>query len=113
MSIAFLLIAIPLSIATSCGPRSPVPYQPLQVQDSEEAEGWDVYMYVAIDPDRIDSEGVEELLEWFRDVRFPEENRIRIFVWDNPQSALMNATADMVGSLEVDREEGVDEITVD
>ena len=52
------------------------------------------------------------LLEWFRDVKFAEVNKMRIFVWDNPQSALIGATGDMVGSLDVDRENGINRIDI-
>jgi hypothetical protein len=55
---------------------------------------------------------VRRLLEWFRDVRFANANRIMIYVWDNPQSALMNAMGNLVGTLKVDRGENIDEIVI-
>jgi len=107
-----LLTVIPLCTLSGCGPKPPVPYQPLQVQDTEEASGWDVYMYIAIDPNAVDSDEVRRLLGWFRDVRFADQNKIMIFVWNNPQSALMNAMGDLAGTLRVDRGENIDEIVI-
>ena len=88
-----------------CGPNPPVPYQQLQIQDTEETHGYDVYMYVAVDPAKgYDTpDKVRELLKWFNEVKYPNQNKIKIFVWRNPQSALMNATGDIVGTLTVNR----------
>jgi hypothetical protein len=110
--LATLLLIIPLFMLSGCGPKPPVPYQQLQVQDTEEASGWDVYLYIAVNPNSVNSEEVRRLLEWFRDVRFANANRIMIYVWDNPQSALMNAMGNLVGTLKVDRGENIDEIVI-
>ncbi len=96
-------------IMQGCGPRPPIPYQQLQVQDAEESRGYDIYMYVAVSKGLSAGE-VESLLEWFRDEKFPEQNRIRIFVWDNPQAALLMAQGDLIATLAVDREAGTDKI---
>lgn len=106
-----LLLAIGLLLISGCGPRPPIPYQQLQVQDSSESVGYDVYMYVAVEKG-LAAGDVEDLLEWFRDVKFPEENKIRILVWNNPQSALISAMGDKVGEMTVDRANDVDNIQV-
>lgn len=110
LPVIFFVIPILLAAAViGCSPQPPIPYQQLQVQDTEEDQGYDVYLYVAVDKGLPEGD-VVGLLEWFRDVKFPEVNKIKIFVWDNPQSALINAMGDMIATLEVDREKGVDEI---
>lgn len=109
--IALATLVIGCAFCTGCGPRPPVSYQQLQVQDSEEAEGFDVYMYVAVSP-KTTPEEVESLLKWFDEVKFPNVNKMRIFVWDNPQAALIGAMGDLVGSLDLDREKGKLDITV-
>jgi len=110
-SILILLTGIIILLLTGCGPKPPVRYQQLTIQDSEEARGWDIYLYVAVEPGQPSGD-IESLLEWFRDVKFPESNRIKIFVWDNPQSALTNSMGDMIATLTVDREAGIDEIEI-
>ena len=108
--VIFFVVPILLAAAViGCSPRPPIPYQQLQIQDSEEDQGYDVYLYVAVEKGLPEGD-VVGLLEWFRDVKFPEVNKIKIFVWDNPQSALINAMGDMVATLDVDREKGVNEI---
>lgn len=106
-----LLILAGLLLSYGCGPRPPISYQTLQVQDSTESRGYDVYMYVAVDKE-LASGQVEDLLEWFRDVKYPDQNKIKILVWDNPQAALISAMGDNIGVLEVDRANGIDEIRV-
>ena len=105
----FALIGLVALVLTGCGPRPPIPYQTLQVQDSGESAGYDVYMYIAVTKE-IPSGDVTALLEWFRDVKFSDVNSIKIFVWNNPQSALINAMGNMIATLDVNREDGVDEI---
>ncbi|MFH1675670.1 MAG: hypothetical protein ABIC40_01510, partial [bacterium] len=109
------LIAITALIA-GCEPTPPVSFQPLQVQDSEEAQGYDIYLYIAVPKTikgkEITDDQIKELLKWFDEVKYPSVNKIRIFVWDNPQSALINATGDMVGSLNIDREKKIFELRV-
>ncbi len=99
---ALFLLSIIL-FASGCGPQPPVPYQELQVQDTEASEGWDVYLFVAIDRNST-AEEVTTLLEWFRDDRFADVNRIRIFIWNNPQAALMMGSGDLMGEITTDRE---------
>jgi len=96
---------------SGCGEKPPVPYQQLQVQDMDETQGWDIYMYIAVTPGKSEEE-ITQLLEWFRDVKYAEVNRIQIQVWDNPQSALISAMGDMVATLKVDRENEIDKIDI-
>jgi hypothetical protein len=105
-ALAVLIFAI-----AGCGDKSPVPYQQLQVQSAEDSQGWDVYMYIAVDPE-VPPEDLTKLLEWFRDVRFADQNKIQVFIWDNPQSAIISAMGDMVASLTVDREAQIDKIDI-
>jgi len=105
------VIALTAGIVTGCGPRPPIPYQQLQVQDTEESQGYDVYLYVAVRPGLTESQ-VEGLLVWFRDVKYPAADKMRVFVWDNPQAALLSTMGDLVGSLTVDREQGIDKIDI-
>ncbi len=109
-----LLVAVVSTAISGCGPKSPIPYQPLQIQDSEEAKGYDIYLYIAIPPDKGDRiytpEQIEELLKWFDEVKYPTVNKMAIFVWKNPQAALMGNSDFLVGSLIVDRSGGIFEI---
>jgi hypothetical protein len=113
--IPFFLVTI-LAYA-GCSPTPPIPYQQLQIQDSEESQGYDVYLYVAINTQDIPEESnlnakVEELLKWFEQVKFPKANKIKVYIWRNPQSALMNNTGDLLGSIYVDRANAIYELTV-
>ena len=103
--------ALALIFIAGCSPRPPVPYQQLQIQDSEEAQGYDVYLYIAISP-RTPDDKVEALLKWFDQVKYPSVDKMRVFAWGNPQSALTNSMGDLIGSLNVDRKNGVYELTV-
>lgn len=109
-----VLVAVVCTAVSGCGPKPPIPYQMLQIQDSEEAEGYDIYLYVAIPPDKKDRiytpEQVEELLKWFDEVKYPTVNKMAVFVWKNPQAALMGNSDLLVGSLKVDRSAGIFEI---
>jgi hypothetical protein len=108
----FIIFAAGISaLIIGCGPRPPVSYQQLQIQDSSESQGYDIYMYISVKPG-LNASQVEGLLKWFRDVKFPTQNKIKILVWDNPQAALMSAMGDNIGSLTVDRANGIDEIKV-
>ncbi|MCK4720645.1 hypothetical protein KAU08_08295 [bacterium] len=107
LSISLLLI--PVILTAGCGPGPPMPYQTLQIQDSSEAEGYDIYLYIAVKPGLPLGE-VGELLEWLRDVKFADQNKIKIYVWDNPQAAMLSAMGDNIAVLFVDRENGVDSI---
>ncbi|HEX9746067.1 MAG TPA: hypothetical protein VGB30_11640 [bacterium] len=107
-----ILAAIPAVIlAISCSPAPPIAYQQLQISDSEESEGYDVYMYVAVDKASTADE-VTNLLNWFENVKYPDVNRMAIFVWTNPQGALINADGDLAGSIEIDRAEGKRQIRI-
>jgi hypothetical protein len=103
-----LLLIFPL--IAGCSPKPPVEYQQLQIQDSEEANGFDVYLYVAVKPD-TPQDKVESLLKWFNEVKFAKAKKMRIYVWNNPAAALMNSSGNLVGSLNVDRGANVIEIT--
>jgi hypothetical protein len=94
-----------------CGPQPPVDYQQLQIQDSEESQGYDVYLYVAIKPGTKRAD-IESLLKWFDEVKFAKVNKVKVFVWDNPQAALINNASDLMGSLNVDRANKVFELMV-
>lgn len=107
LSISLLLISV--FLITGCGPKPPLHFQPLQIQDSSEAEGYDIYLYIAVEPG-LPQGDVSELLEWFRDVKFADQNKIKIFVWDNPQAAIVSAMGNNIAVLIVDRENGVDTI---
>jgi hypothetical protein len=96
---------------TGCGPRPPVDYQQLQIQDTEESQGYDVYLYVAINPNSKRGE-IEALLKWFDEVKFAKVNKMRVFVWDNPQAALINNLSDLMGSINVDRSNKIFELVV-
>lgn len=104
-------LIILLAGIAGCGPRPPVRYQQLQIQDSEESRGFDIYLYVAVRPGTTE-EQVEALLKWFDTVKYPSVKTMKVFVWTNPQSALINATGDLAGSLYVDREKGIYELNV-
>lgn len=115
---AVLLALISIQVVLSgCGPRPPMAYQTLQIQDSEESQGYDVYLYVAVDPRDLKPETknaqIEALLKWFDEMKYPQVNKMRVFVWDNPQSALMNSSGNLVGTLNVDRANGVYELNVE
>jgi len=111
IGIALLIITVANFLFCGCGPRPPVAYQQLQIQDAEEAKGYDVYLYVAIDRE-TPRDKVESLLKWFDQVKFLKAKKIRIFVWDNPQAALMNSEGNILGTLNVDREKGIFELNV-
>lgn len=112
-SIYHLLIfmAIFAMTETGCGPKPPVQYQQLQIQDTTESEGYDIYLFVAVKRDTPD-EKVEALLQWFRDVKYPQVKKMKVFVWNNPQGALMLNTGDLVGTIRVDRENNISEIMI-
>ncbi len=107
LSISLLLI--PLFLITGCGPKPPLHFQTLQIQDSSVSEGYDIYLYISVEPGLPQGE-VSELLEWLRDVKFADQNKIKIYVWDNPQAAMLSAMGDNIAVLFVDRENGVDSI---
>lgn len=107
-----ILLFIVGTLLISCGPKPPIDYQQLQIADSEEAAGYDVYLYVAVKPDKASKENIENLLKWFEEMKYPNVKKMAIFVWTNPQSALMGATGDLAGSLRVDREKGLRELMV-
>jgi hypothetical protein len=106
-----LSLWIACSILSGCGPIPPIPYQQLQVQDTEQAQGYDVYLYIAVTKDRTPQQ-IESLLKWFDSVKYPSVNKMAVFVWNNPQAALMGSSADLVGSLDVDRGAGKYDLTV-
>ena len=106
-----LVVLISLMVWYGCGPKPPIDYQTLQIQDSEESRGYDIYLYIAV-PKETKDEDIEKLLKWFDEVKYPQVKTMRVFVWDNPQAALMSAMGDLVGSLYVDRTKGIFEITV-
>jgi len=108
-ALLLLVLGFTAVSVTGCAPQPPIPYQQLQVQDSGEAAGFDVYLYIAVKKELPEGD-VVGLLEWFRDVKFPEENKIKVFVWTNPQSALIGGMGDMIATLDVDRENEIDEI---
>lgn len=103
------LLLIPVILTVGCGPKPPLPYQQLQVQDSSEGEGYDIYLYISVKPG-LPLGDIGELLEWFRDVKFADQNKIKIYVWDNPQAALLSAMGSNIAVLNVDRENGIDNI---
>ena len=112
--ITFALLPIALVLLTTvagCGPQPPVDYQQLQIQDSEESRGYDVYLYVAVKPNTPDDE-IEALLKWFDTARYPQVNKMKVFVWDNPQAALISSAGNLVGTLNVDRSHGIYELNV-
>lgn len=115
MAVLVALISL-LGVLSGCGSRPPLAYQTLQIQDSEESQGYDVYLYVAVDPRSLKPETkdaqIEALLKWFDEMKYPQVNKMRVFVWDNPQSALMNNSGNLVGTLNVDRANGVFELNV-
>lgn len=111
---ALLLIGILLlfaAMAAGCAKRPPVPYQQLQISDSEESKGYDVYLYIAIQGE-VTERDVEDLLKWFDEVKYPEVNTIAVYVWRNPQAALMGMTGDLMASLVVNRSEGQYDLTI-
>lgn len=103
------LLLIPVIFLAGCGPKPPIHFQQLQIQDSSEAEGYDVYLYISVEPG-LPLGDVGELLEWLRDVKFADQNKIKIYVWDNPQAAMLSAMGDNIAVLNVDRENGIDNI---
>jgi hypothetical protein len=113
---ALLALILVQGTLSGCGPRPPIPYQTLQIQDSDESRGYDIYLYVAVDPKSLKPETkdaqIEALLKWFDEMKYPQVKRMRVFVWDNPQGALMNNSGDLVGTLNVDRANGVFELNV-
>ena len=112
-TLTILLIA--LVQITGCGPNPPVQFQELQVQDTEASEGYDVYLFVAINKpgnQPTTAEDVTALLEWFRDVRFADVNKIKVFVWSNPQAALIMASGDLMGEMTVDREAEIERLDI-
>ncbi len=111
LAIPLTFLALIAGFAYGCGPRPPVAYQQLQIQDTEESRGYDVYLYISVNR-ALPASDVTALLEWFRDVRYADQNKIAIYVWDNPQAALVGAMGDMVASLEVDRKAGIDNLKV-
>ncbi|HDS31132.1 MAG TPA: hypothetical protein ENN67_08830 [Firmicutes bacterium] len=106
-----IALAAVLLLNTGCGPTPPFPYQPLVIQDTEESHGYDVYLYVSVTKDKK-PEDIRVLLKWFDEEKFPTTNKMKIFVWNNPQAALMGNPADLVGTLNVDRAEGVFEMKI-
>ncbi len=102
------LVGLALS---GCGPSPPIPYRQLQIQHTEEAEGYDVYLYASIGKGWTPEE-IEALLKWFDEVKYPQVNKMKVVLWTNPQGALMMNTGDMAGSLTVDREAGIYELTI-
>lgn len=110
VGISLFVLALMLPIIAGCGPKPPVEYQQLQIQDAEESRGFDVYMYVAVKPETTTAK-VEALLKWFNEVKFPTAKKMRIYVWNNSAAALMNSSGNLVGSLNVDRDNNIVEIT--
>jgi hypothetical protein len=103
-----------LAVSIGCSPRSPIPYQTLQIQDSEEAQGYDVYLYVSVNPnpEKTTDANLEALLKWFEQVKYAKSNKIKVYIWGNPQSALMNNTGDLLGTINVNRQNSIYELTV-
>ena len=86
-TVIFILLLVPVAALSGCGPKPPVKFQTLQIQDSDLSRGYDMYQFVSIHPDTSD-EDVETLLKWFDEVKYPAANKIGIYVWNNPQAAL-------------------------
>lgn len=109
LMLSLYLLLIPVFLIAGCGPNPPIHYQQLQIQDYTETEGYDIYLYISVKPGLAQGE-VGELLDWFRDVKFADQNKIKIYVWDNPQAAILSALGNNIAVLNVDRENGIDSI---